>query len=146
VDRFEGILPALITPNDAEGRLNEEALRKVVEFNLVAGVHGFWVAGGTGESVLLTDEENQRVASTVAETVGDRAKVIMHVGAPTTDRSIALAEHAAKAGCHAICCVPPFFYRRSDDEIVAHYRADNHRRSLSSSLQRNAGQDNRMGN
>jgi dihydrodipicolinate synthase/N-acetylneuraminate lyase len=122
VDRFEGILPALITPNDADGNLNEEALRKVVEFNLDAGVHGFWVAGGTGESVMLTDEENQRVASIVAETVKDRAKVIMHVGAPTTARSRGLAEHAAKAGCHAICCVPPFFYRRSDDEIVAHYR------------------------
>lgn len=123
MERFEGILPALITPNDAEGRLNEEALRQVVAFNLDAGVDGFWVAGGTGESVLLTDDENRRVATVVADAVGDRAKVIMHVGAPTTDRSVVLAEHAASVGCHAICCVPPFFYGRSDDEIVAHYRA-----------------------
>ena len=123
MERFEGILPALITPNDAGGKLNEEALRKVLEFNLDAGVHGFWVAGGTGESILLTDDENRRVATVTAETVGNRAKIIMHVGAPTTERSVALAKHAAKVGCHAICCVPPFFYRRSDDEIVAHYKA-----------------------
>ncbi len=123
MERFEGILPALITPNDPDGKLNEDVLRKVLEFNLDAGVHGFWVAGGTGESVLLTDDENRRVASVCAEVVGDRAKIIMHVGAPTTERSAALAEHAAYVGCHAICCVPPFFYRRSDAEIVAHYRA-----------------------
>lgn len=121
--KFEGILPALITPYDAEGRLNETALRKVLNFNLDAGVHGFWIAGGTGESVLLDDDENRRIARVAAETVGDRARTIMHVGAPTTDRAVALAEHAAEAGCHAICCVPPFFYHRTDEEIVAHYRA-----------------------
>jgi dihydrodipicolinate synthase/N-acetylneuraminate lyase len=123
VDRFEGILPALITPNDSEGRLDEGALRKVLTFNLDAGVNGFWIGGGTGESILLSDDENRRVARVAAETVGDRARTIMHVGAPTTDRAVALAEHAAEAGCHAICCVPPFFYRRSDEEIVAHYQA-----------------------
>ena len=122
MDTFEGILPAVITPNDVDGKLNEDALAKVLEFNLDAGVHGFWVAGGTGESVLLTDEENKRVASVTADVVKDRAKIIMHVGAPTTERSVALAEHAASVGCHAICCVPPFFYRRSDEEIVEHYR------------------------
>jgi 4-hydroxy-tetrahydrodipicolinate synthase len=123
VEKFEGILPALITPNDADGNLNEDAFRKVLEFNLDAGVHGFWVAGGTGECILLSDEENRRVATVTAETVGDRAKIIMHVGAPTTERSVALAKHASEVGCHAICCVPPFFYRRSDDEIVKHYQA-----------------------
>ena len=46
----------------------------------------------------------------------------MHVGTPTTARSAKLAEHAAKSGVEAICCVPPFFYRQSDDAIVEHYR------------------------
>ncbi len=57
---FKGVYPALITPMDSDGKLNESALRKVIEFNINAGVHGFWVAGGTGESVLLDDEENRR--------------------------------------------------------------------------------------
>ena len=55
---FNGIFPASITPMTAEGRLNEDAFRQVMEFNIQAGVHGFWVAGGTGESVLLDDAEN----------------------------------------------------------------------------------------
>ena len=119
---FYGVYPALITPMDSDGKLNESALRKVIEFNINAGVHGFWVAGGTGESVLLDDEENLRIAQIVSEESKGRVKNIMHVGTPTTARSAKLAEHAAKSGVEAICCVPPFFYRQSDDAIVEHYR------------------------
>ena len=46
----------------------------------------------------------------------------MHVGALTTSRAVHLAEHAAKTGVDAICCVPPFFYRRRDEEIAEYYR------------------------
>lgn len=105
-----------------EGKLNEEAYRQVMEFNIQAGVHGFWVAGGTGESILLDDAENRRIAEIVADQSQGRIANIMHVGAPTTTRSARLAEHAAKAGVEAICCVPPFFYRQNDDALVEHYR------------------------
>jgi len=120
--KFEGIFPAIITPMAADGSLNEAAFRQVMEFNIQAGVQGFWVAGGTGESVLLDDEENRRIAEIAADQSQGRILNIMHVGAPTTTRSARLAEHAAKAGVEAICCVPPFFYRQSDEAIVEHYR------------------------
>lgn len=119
---FKGILPAIITPMTREGGLNETAFRQVMEFNIQAGVQGFWVAGGTGESVLLDDDENRRIAEIAADQSQGRIVNIMHVGAPTTVRAARLAEHAAKAGVEAICCVPPFFYRQSDDAIVEHYR------------------------
>lgn len=119
---FKGILPAIITPMTAEGKLNERAFRQVMEFNIQAGVQGFWVAGGTGESVLLEDAENQRIAEIAADQSQGRITNIMHVGAPTTVRAARLAEHAARAGVEAICCVPPFFYRQSDEAIVEHYR------------------------
>jgi len=120
---FEGIIPAHITPWDADGRLNEAAFREVLEHNIQAGVNGFWVAGGTGESVLLDDEENIRIAEIAADQNRGRVKNIMHVGASTTLRAAKLAENAARVGVEAICCVPPFFYRQNDDAIVAHYRA-----------------------
>lgn len=122
MNKFRGIFPAIITPMTPEGKLNEEAYRQVMEFNIQAGVHGFWVAGGTGESILLDDEENRRIAEIVADQSQGRIANIMHVGAPTTTRSARLAEHAAKAGVEAICCVPPFFYRQNDDALVEHYR------------------------
>ena len=119
---FNGIFPAIITPMSTDGRLNEDVFRQVMEFNIQAGVHGFWVAGGTGESVLLDDAENCRIAEIASDQNQGRIANIMHVGAPTTARSARLAEHAAKAGCEAICCVPPFFYGQSDRGIVEHYR------------------------
>ena len=122
MSQFEGIVPAIPTPMNAEGQIAEEALRKLVEFNIKAGVHGFWVSGGTGESVLLEDEENRRVAEIVVDQGQVRVNNIIHVGAATTARAAGLAEHAARVGAEAICCVPPFFYSRSDEEIVEHYR------------------------
>ena len=120
---FEGVIPAHVTPMGADGWLNEAAFREIMEFNIQAGVDGFWVAGGTGESVLLDDEENIRIARIAADQNRGRVKNIMHVGAATTLRATKLAENAARAGVEAICCVPPFFYRQTDDAIVAHYRA-----------------------
>lgn len=119
---FQGIFPAIITPMTKAGGLHEEAFRKVIEFNINAGVDGFWTAGGTGESIFLDDGENRRIAEILVDQSKGRVNNIMHVGAATTSRTAALAEHAAKVGVESICCVPPFFYRRPDHEIVEHYR------------------------
>ena len=120
---YEGVFPAIATPMSSDGTLNETAFREVMEFNIQAGVGGFWVAGGNGESVLLSDEENMRIAEIASDQNRGRINNIMHVGAPTTERAVKLAEHAAKAGAEAICCVPPFFYRQTDEAIVEHYKA-----------------------
>jgi len=119
---FHGVFPAIITPMTPEGTLHEAAFRDVIEFNIQAGVHGFWVAGGTGESVLLDDDENMRIAEIAADQARGRITNIMHVGALTTARAARMAEHAARVGVEAICCVPPFFYKPSDEAIVEHYR------------------------
>lgn len=120
---FRGIVPAIITPFTADGQFNEDAYRQVIEFNLKAGVHGFWVCGGTGEGVLLGDDERIRVAEVSADQVRGRAKVIMHVGATTTQSAVRIAKGAGAAGVDAICSVPPLLYRADDDAVVVHYRA-----------------------
>jgi dihydrodipicolinate synthase/N-acetylneuraminate lyase len=122
VAEFEGVVPALVTPMDSDGELDEKSLRKVIEFNVQSGVHGMWMAGGTGESILLTDEENGRIAQAAVDQVKGRAKIIMHVGAPTTTRAVKMATVAAHFGVDAICCVPPFFYPPGEDEVIDHFR------------------------
>ena len=81
----------------ATHELNEDVLRKIVDFNIGAGIDGFWVAGGSGESILLDDDENARIAEIVVQQSNGRAKIIMHVGAPTTKRAARMAEMAARA-------------------------------------------------
>ena len=119
---FNGVYPAIVTPMTPSGDLNEEAFRVVYEGNVRAGAHGFWIAGGTGESVYLTEAENNRIAEIAADRNGGRVKNIMHVGAATTAQAARQAEHAAKAGVEAICAVPPFFYGVEDYAIVEYYR------------------------
>ena len=122
MSEFTGVYPAIVTPMTPAGDLNEEAFRVVYEGNVRAGAHGFWIAGGTGESVYLTEAENNRIAEIAADQNGGRVKNIMHVGAATTAQAARQAEHAAKAGVEAICAVPPFFYGVEDDAIVEYYR------------------------
>ena len=119
---FEGIVPAIITPMTDDGQVDEEAFRVVMEDNIQAGVHGFWTAGGTGESVLLTDDENHRIARAAADQNRGRTNVIMHVGAQTTARAARNAEHAASAGVEAICAVPPFFVHPGDEGVADYYK------------------------
>ena len=117
-----GVVPAIITPFTADGDFNERAFRDVMEYNIQAGVHGFWIGGGTGEGVLLDDDENLQVATAAAEQADGRVTNIMHIGAPTTRRAAQMAECAAKAGVDALCCVPPFFYEADEEAIIEHYR------------------------
>ncbi len=120
---FKGVVAATITPFDSDGKFNEAAFRHVMESNIQSGVDGFWISGGTGESVLLTDEENMRIAAISAELCRGRAKSIVHVGALTTGSAARMARAAGEAGADAIACVPPFFYHPTDQAIIDHYRA-----------------------
>ena len=122
MNEFCGVFPATITPMKPDGELDETTFRQILEFNIQAGVHGFWLAGGTGESILLDDEENQRIAKIAVDQVRGRVTTIMHVGAPTTSRGAKLAQHAARVGIDSICCLPPFPYGQTDQEIVEHLR------------------------
>lgn len=120
---FRGIVPPIITPLTSEDELDEAAYRKVLEYCLKAGVHGFWVCGAAGEGFVLGDDERMRIAEISVEQVQGRAKVIMHVGATTTRSVVRLARQAGAAGVDAVSSVPPLLYRPDDDAIVSYYRA-----------------------
>ncbi len=121
--KFRGLFPAVITPMTPEGELNEAAFRKVLEFNIQAGVHGFWIAGGSGESILISEDENQRIAQIAVDQIRGRVGTIMHVSAPTTAAAVRNAEGAARAGVDSICGLPPCFYGTGEDELVEFYRS-----------------------
>ncbi len=122
-DEFRGVFPAIVTPYTPRGEVNEEAFRRIMEFNIQAGARGFWVCGGSGESVLLDDEERVRIAEIVVDQSKGRAKIILHVGALTTHRTARMAEQVRQAGVDAIRAVPPFFYTPGEQAVVDHYKA-----------------------
>ncbi len=121
--QFRGVYPPIITPFDHTGKINETAYRKVVDYLIDAGVQGFWTCGGSGEGVLLSDDELKRMADLTVEAVKGRVKIIFHVGGPTTRRAVEVAKYAATAGVDAICSVPSYFYGTDDASVVAHLQA-----------------------
>lgn len=119
--KFEGIFPALLTPFTSDGRVNEDALRALVRYNLDKGVQGFYVNGSTAEVFLLSDEERRLVYRTVADEAKGKATLIAQVGAISTEAAISFARYAQDLGYDAISAVAPFYYKFSFAQIRKHY-------------------------
>jgi N-acetylneuraminate lyase len=120
---FKGMFPAPPTPVTDDGRIHEKALRALLEDNIAHGVHGFWMAGTTGEGPILTEEQRDAVARISAEVCKGKVPVIMHVGAISTASAVRAAKTARSAGCAAVCCLPPFFFPSSERSRIEHYQA-----------------------
>lgn len=120
---FKGVFPAPPTPVTDDGRVNERALRALLDDNIEHGCGGFWMAGSTGEGPILTESQRDAVSRISAETCKDRALVIMQVGSMSQVSAVAAAKTARNVGCAAVCCLPPLFFRASQRSIVDYYKA-----------------------
>ena len=120
-DKLKVIYSALVTPFNEDESLNEEAIRKLVEFELGNGVEGFYCCGSSGEGLLLSLEERKRVLEVVLDEVRGRVPVISHIGTVATKDVVELAKHALNAGADAVSMIPPYYYNFSMDEIVDYY-------------------------
>lgn len=121
-EKFKGLFSALLTPFDAKGQFNPDAMKKLVELNIANGVDGFYVGGSTGEGMLLTNEERKAVFRCVAEAVNGRVTLIAHVGTISTDAAIDMAQCAASLRYDAISAVAPFYYTFSYEAIMGYYK------------------------
>jgi 4-hydroxy-tetrahydrodipicolinate synthase len=121
--RFPGIIPAVTTPFDAEGRVDLLALGENLAAVLDEGVHGLVATGTMGEAGALSREERRVVVGAVVRAAAGRVPVIVGVSAGTPEGAIAFATDAAEAGADAIMLLPPLGYRADAEELVAYYAA-----------------------
>lgn len=119
---WSGSLPALTTPFDDNGKIDEKSFAANMERLLAAGSNGFVVAGCTGEFWTLTHAERERCYKLAVEVVKGRGTVIVGTGAITVDETVALTKLAEKAGVDGVLILPPYFIKLTDDEIFAHYK------------------------
>jgi len=119
--KFNGIFPALLTPFDAQDKINEKALEKLVKLNLDKGVTGFYVGGSTAEAFMLSEEERKYVYKLVKEMTNGECTLIAHIGCISTKQTIELGKYVEELGYDAISSVAPFYYKFSFDEIKQHY-------------------------
>ena len=117
-----GILTAMVTPFDSEGRLDEDATVRLIHHLLENGSDGLVLAGSTGEGATLTDEEKVRLWEIGAAESGD-APVIAGTGTYDTRHSVELTERAHEAGVDAMLVVTPYYVKPNRRGILAHYQA-----------------------
>jgi 4-hydroxy-tetrahydrodipicolinate synthase len=119
---IHGVVPPIITPVDADERVEEQGLRRVVEHVIKGGVSGILALGSNGEFFGLDHEQQRRaVAITVDQTKG-RVPVYMGIGAITTKECLKLARMAEQEKVQAITILPPMFLGPNDDELYDHFR------------------------
>lgn len=121
INSIKGIFPALVTPFNSKGCINETVLRQIVRMNLDKGVAGFYVCGSTAEAFLLSLEERKQVLEIVAEEAKGKCCLIAHIGCISTDHAIELGLHAKKVGVDAISSVSPFYYKFTFSELKNYY-------------------------
>ena len=121
--RFEGTFTALVTPFNASNEFDEQAMKRLVEFQLSEGIDGLVVCGSTGEAATLSDDEYARVVRFVVETVDSRVPVIAGAGSNNTQRAIELSTVAKEAGVDGLLHVSPFYNKPTTKGLIAHYRA-----------------------
>ncbi|MGI6172635.1 MAG: dihydrodipicolinate synthase family protein [Christensenellales bacterium] len=120
---FTGIMPALVTPVDEDGKLRQEVARRLVRDLGETGITGYYILGGTGEGVTFDAQTRMEFAELVVSCAPKGLNVINHIAAADLSTVKRLAAHSRKIGCHGLSSVPPFFYRYDERGILDYYRA-----------------------
>ena len=115
-----GIITAMVTPFDRDGRLNEDAAVRLMHHLLEHGSDGLVLAGSTGESATLTDQDKARLWELGVAECGD-ATVIAGTGTYDTRHSAELTELAAEIGVDAMLVVTPYYNKPNRRGIKAHF-------------------------
>ena len=119
---LRGVIPITATPFDAEGRVDEDSIVTLVEFEARCGVHGLNVLGIMGEFHKLTESERRRVAEVFIKSAAGRFPIVVGTSHAGTGACIELSQAAEAAGAAAVMVAPPPGLK-GDAAILAHYRA-----------------------
>ena len=120
---FGAILTAMVTPFDSDLELNEDAARRLMRHLVEHGSDGIVVAGTTGESATLTDDEKLRLVEIAVDEIGGSATVIAGTGSNDTAHSVQLTKAATERGADAVLVVTPYYNKPNRRGLKAHFEA-----------------------
>ena len=118
---LKGIVVPIVTPMNEDESINTDELRRQVERQIAAGIHGIFPFGTNGEGYILTGAEKELVLKTVVEQVAGRVPVYAGTGCISTRETIEQCKMAEAAGADVLSVITPSFAKASQHELVAHY-------------------------
>jgi 4-hydroxy-tetrahydrodipicolinate synthase len=119
---FRGTFTALVTPF-RDGKLDETAFERLIEFQIESGITGIVPVGTTGESPTLDHAEHQRVIELAVQCARKRCLVIAGTGSNATAEAVSLTQEAQRAGADAALLVAPYYNKPSQEGLFRHFRA-----------------------
>lgn len=119
--KFRGIISALITPFDSNGRIARPSLKKLLDFQVKAGINGFFISGTAGLGPLMPIVQRKVLTELVHSNIGKKSVIIDQVGSPDTATSVELARHAEKIGVDAIALMAPYYYAHDTASLYSHF-------------------------
>src|SRR3989338_5064498 len=119
---FKGSMVALVTPF-RDDKVDEPALKRLIELHVSAGTSAIVPCGTTGESATLSHEEHDRVIELTVQAARGRIPVIAGTGSNNTREAIRLTTHAKEAGADAALLITPYYNRPTQRGLVLHFKA-----------------------
>src|SRR3979409_148011 len=123
IDWMRGCATALVTPFKADGAIDQDGLRVLVDRQITGGVRLLVPCGTTGESATMTEAEDQRVIAITIEVARGRARGIAVTGSNATAAAIEYSQHARNLGADAVLQVAPWYNKPTQEGLYAHFRA-----------------------
>lgn len=121
---LEGSIPALITPWTADGHsIDEDAVKKLVEWHIEQGSSALVPCGTTGESPAFTHEEQHRMIDLVVQTAAGRIPILAGAGSNSTREAISLAANAERLGADAVLTITPYYNKPPQEGLFQHFKA-----------------------
>ncbi|SFL53753.1 4-hydroxy-tetrahydrodipicolinate synthase [Halanaerobium salsuginis] len=123
--KFEakGIIPAMLTPLDEYGDIDENILKKLTNFLIESGVHGLFAVSSTGECYGLDFEQKKKILKIVLAENRGRVPVYAGTGLITTRDTIKMTRLAAELGVNAVSVITPMFIHPNNEELYDHFKA-----------------------
>ena len=117
---FRGAFVAIVTPFK-DGKVDEDSLRSLIDFQIEQGTHGIVPCGTTGESATLSFEEHERVVEITVEHVNGRVPVIAGTGSNNTAEAIRLTKHAKNVGADGVLMICPYYNKPTQEGLYRHF-------------------------
>ena len=121
--QLRGSYTVLITPFTHDGAcVDEEALRRLVEWQIRSGVPGLIILGSTGEFLSVSDDERALLVEATIDQAAGRIPIVVGTAAEWTQTAVRYSREAEAAGADALMIVPPFYCEPDEEEVYLHYR------------------------
>lgn len=117
------VITAMVTPMEKSGAIDYDKVESLAKYLIENGSDALLVAGTTGESPTLTNEEEIELVNTVKRAVANKAKIILGAGSNSTESAIEYSKFAQKEGVDAILSVVPYYNKPNQRGIIEHFSA-----------------------